>query len=232
MAQIICENLTLGYEGEIVAKDLTFSVEAGTYLCIIGENGTGKSTLMKTILGLKSPLKGRVIFGDGLRGRDIGYLSQQTEVQRDFPASVEEIVLSGCQGRMGLRPFYNDGEKALAEGNMRRLGILELKNRCYRDLSGGQQQRVLLARALTAARRALFLDEPASGLDPEVTEDMYRIIREINKDGVTIVMITHDLSEAVPAATHILRLGRRNFWGTQKEYRATAPKYRKSEGRE
>ena len=218
MPQIVCENLCLGYEGETIVKDLNFSVEAGMYLCIVGENGAGKSTLMKAILGLRPPLSGRVMFGDGLEKREIGYLSQQTDVQKDFPASVREIVLSGFQGRMGFRPFYKREEKERAAQNMERMGIAGLSDRCYRDLSGGQQQRVLLARALCATEKLLLLDEPVSGLDPVVTADMYRIIGELHRSGVTIVMITHDVAEALPCATHILHLGRRVFFGTRDEY--------------
>lgn len=219
MAQIICHRLTLGYGRETVVSNLDFSVSAGEYLCIVGENGAGKSTLMKTILGLSSPLSGHVEFSDGLQRREIGYLSQQTVVQRGFPASVREIVLSGCQGRMGLRPFYTRAEKALAEENMERLGIISLAKRCYRDLSGGQQQRVLLARALGATRKLLLLDEPIAGLDPQTAADMYRILAELHQTGVTILMITHDVLAALPYATHILHLGNDVFWGTQDEYR-------------
>ena len=219
MAQIICHRLTLGYGRETVVSNLDFSVSAGEYLCIVGENGAGKSTLMKTILGLSSPLSGHVEFSDGLQRREIGYLSQQTVVQRGFPASVREIVLSGCQGRMGLRPFYTRAEKALAEENMERLGITALAKRCYRDLSGGQQQRVLLARALGATRKLLLLDEPIAGLDPQTAADMYRILAELHQTGVTILMITHDVLAALPYATHILHLGSDVFWGTQDEYR-------------
>ena len=218
MPQIVCENLTLGYGGETIVEGLTFSVDAGMYLCVVGENGAGKSTLMKTILGLHTPLSGCVAFGDGLRQREIGYLSQQTDVQRDFPASVREIVLSGCQGRMGLWPFYHREEKELAARNMERMGVADLADRCYRDLSGGQQQRVLLARALCATQKLLRLDEPVSGLDPVVTADMYRVIEELHQSGVTILMITHDVTEALPYATHILHLGRRRFFGTRDEY--------------
>ena len=218
MSQIVCENLSLGYEGEAIVKDLSFSVEAGMYLCIVGENGAGKSTLMKAILGLRPPLSGRVVFGDGLGKREIGYLSQQTDVQKDFPASVREIVLSGFQGRMGFRPFYRREEKTRVSHNMERMGVADLADRCYRDLSGGQQQRVLLARALCATEKLLLLDEPVAGLDPVVTADMYRIIDELHRSGVTIVMITHDVAEVLPCATHILRLGRRVFFGTRDEY--------------
>ena len=218
MPQIVCENLSLGYEGETIVKDLSFSVEAGMYLCIVGENGAGKSTLMKAILGLRPPISGRVLFGDGLKKREIGYLSQQTDVQKDFPASVREIVLSGFQGQTGLRPFYNRQEKAQAAENMKRMGIENLADTCYRELSGGQQQRVLLARALCATRKILLLDEPVSGLDPKVTAEMYELIRSLNHEGITIIMISHDIASAVRYASHILHIGNEVFFGTVKEY--------------
>ena len=149
MAQLTCSKLALGYEGHVVLKGLDFSVNAGDYLCIVGENGSGKSTLMKTILGLIKPVDGKITWGEGLRENEIGYLPQQTVVQKDFPATVREIVLSGCQGRAGRRPFYSRADKELARENMERMRILPFARRCYRELSGGQQQRVLLARALS-----------------------------------------------------------------------------------
>lgn len=218
--QIICENVALGYENHIVSQNISFSVAQGDYLCIVGENGAGKSTLMKAILGLHLPVSGSLFFGDDLRQNEIGYLPQQTSLQRDFPASVQEVVLSGCLNRCGLRPFYNRAERELARSRMDRLGILPLRSRCYRELSGGQQQRVLLARALCAARRLLLLDEPVSGLDPAATADMYEIIRRLNhEDGITIVMISHDISSAVREADHILHLSSRPlFFGSTEDY--------------
>ena len=218
MALLTCKDLVLGYDGHPVLSGISFEVCAGDYLCIVGENGSGKTTLMKTVLGLQKPLAGQITFGDGLKQNEIGYLPQQTDVQLDFPATVREIVLSGCQGRCGLRPFYNKAEKALALKNMERMDIVPLANRCYRDLSGGQQQRVLLARALCAAERILLLDEPVSGLDPKVTTEMYNLISKLNKDGVTIIMISHDISAAVRYATHILHIGTSVFFGTRDEY--------------
>ena len=186
MAQLVCKNLDLGYENHVVLKDVNFSVNAGDYLCIVGENGSGKSTLMKTVLGLQKPLGGTITFGDGVKNNEIGYLPQQTQAQRDFPATVEEIVLSGCQGRSkGL--FYSREEKQLARQNMDKMRIAAFAKRCYRELSGGQQQRVLLARALCATGKMLLLDEPVSGLDPKVTLEMYRLVYELNKiDGITV----------------------------------------------
>ena len=219
MPQIVCENASLGYDGKPIVTGLNFTVNAGDYLCIVGENGSGKSTLMKTILGLQPPVRGKVLTGDGLRKNEIGYLPQQTPVQRDFPASVREIVLSGCQGRCGGRPFYSKGEKQLAQTAMERMQVAALAKRCYRTLSGGQQQRVLLARALCAAQNMLLLDEPVSGLDPKVTGEMYGLIQRLNReDGVTILMISHDITATLTYASHILHLGRRVFFGTKADY--------------
>ena len=219
MAQLTCQNLCVGYDGRPVLQDLSFEFLAGDYLCIVGENGSGKSTLMKTILGLQTPISGRILTGDGLRKNEIGYLPQQTVVQKDFPASVREIVLSGCQGRCGSRPFYNKEEKQLAADAMEKMQIAQLAKRCYRELSGGQQQRVLLARALCATRKMLLLDEPVSGLDPKVTAEMYALIEKLNReDGITVIMISHDIAAAVKYASHILHIGDAVFFGTKTEY--------------
>ena len=177
MALLTCQDLCLGYDGREILHNLNFEIHTGDYLCIVGENGSGKSTLMKTVLGLQQPMSGKVLTGDGLAQNEIGYLPQQTIVQKDFPATVWEIVLSGCQGRCGLRPFYTKEEKQLAEDNIEKMGITHLTKRCYRELSGGQQQRVLLARALCATKKMLLFDEPVSGLDPKVTAEMYALIR-------------------------------------------------------
>lgn len=218
--QITCENLKLGYGAGVLVEGLSFTVEKGDYLCIVGENGAGKSTLLRTLLGLQKPLAGKIIFGGGLQQNEIGYLPQQTFVQRDFPASVWEVVLSGCQGRCGLRPFYNREEKQIAKNAMEQLEIIPLARTCYRDLSGGQQQRVLLARALCASDKMLVLDEPVSGLDPKMVETMYRLVERINREmGITVIMISHDILEAIPYATHILHMGREYFFGTVEAYR-------------
>ena len=219
MALLTCENVALGYDGHAVLSDIGFQVNAGDYLCIVGENGSGKSTLMKTILGLQKPIGGRIVFGEGLRQTEIGYLPQQTALQKDFPATVREIVLSGCQARIGKRPFYRREEKLLARQNMERMNLADLSGRCYRELSGGQQQRVLLARALCATRRMLVLDEPVAGLDPKVTAEMYALIRKLNReDGITVMMISHDLAAALQEATHILHVGHDFFFGTKEAY--------------
>ena len=218
MALLKAENLTLGYDNQAIISDLNFEINAGDYLCIVGENGSGKSTLMKTLLHLQNAYEGNIIFGDGLTKKEIGYLPQQTQVQRDFPASVWEIVLSGCQSRSGLRPFYSREEKKLAMESIERMGIGHLKGRCYRELSGGQQQRVLLARALCATRKLILLDEPVAGLDPIVTAEMYSVIKELNDEGITIIMISHDISAALKYATHILHIGEKVFFGTKSSY--------------
>ncbi|SDB15352.1 zinc transport system ATP-binding protein [Pseudobutyrivibrio sp. YE44] len=203
MSLINITNLKVGYEGQPVLSDINLKIEAGDYLCIVGENGSGKSTLMKTILGLQAPISGKIEFSDGLAQTEIGYLPQQSDVQRDFPASVFEIVLSGCQSRLGRRFFYTKEHKAIAEENIKKLGIAKLKKRCYRELSGGQQQRVLLARALCATKRILLLDEPVAGLDPQVTEEMYELIKQLNDEGLTIIMISHDIANVQTYATKV-----------------------------
>ncbi|MBR1810212.1 MAG: ABC transporter ATP-binding protein [Clostridia bacterium] len=219
--QLTAENLAIGYDARVIIKDLNFTVSAGDYLCIVEENGAGKSTLIKTLLGLLPPIGGSVVYGDGLKKNEIGYLPQQTEVQKDFPASVREIVLSGCQGHKGLNPFYSKADKQTAAQNMEKMGISTLARRCYRELSGGQQQRVLLARALCATQKVLLLDEPTAGLDPKVTAEMYGLIETLNRtDGITVIMISHDIQAAVRYATHILHIGNQVFFGTKNDYLA------------
>ena len=223
MALIACQDAAFSYEGHTVVGGLNFAVENGMYLCIVGENGSGKSTLMKGLLRLKQPDAGTVSLGDGLNAAEIGYLPQQTVVQKDFPASVYEVVLSGRQSRQGMRPFYSKADKAEANGHIQRLGLENLERRCYRALSGGQQQRVLLARALCATEKMLLLDEPVAGLDPIVTQELYELINNINRAlGITVVMVSHDIASAVKYASHILHLkNRQMFFGQTKEYMET-----------
>lgn len=223
MAQLLCKDLVIGYENKPVAEQINFEVNRGDYLCIVGENGSGKSTLMKTLLHLKKPLDGTLEFGDGLKQNRIGYLPQQTIVQRDFPASVREIVLSGCLNRGSFKPFYTPADKKLARKTMERMGITHLAKRCYRELSGGQQQRVLLARALCATGDILLLDEPVAGLDPKVTKEMYDLIESLNKeDGITIIMVSHDVSAAIRYSSHILHVSKVPlFFGTTADYLET-----------
>ena len=232
MIQMNCQGLTLGYDSVLV-RDLNFTIHAGDYLYILGENGTGKSTLMRTILGLLPPLEGSVVLGGGVLPAEIGYLPQQTQAQRDCPATVWEVALSGCQGRCGLRPFYTRAEKDLARQSLRRMDMERLSGRCYRELSGGQQQRVLLARALCAAQKMLLLDEPVSGLDPSASRELYQVISQLNKhDGVTILMISHDVQAALCHASHILCLGEQVFFGPRDAFVRSAPgqRYLKQRG--
>lgn len=216
-----CENLTLGYGGNAVAEHLTFRVERGDYLCVIGENGSGKSTLIKTLLGLNKPLAGRIEAHEEFAPGRIGYMPQQTRLQRDFPASVREVVLSGRLG--GKRGFgiYSRTDYDAARNSLQRLGIADLENRALRELSGGQQQRVLLARALCAAKDVLLADEPCAGLDAQSTAGLYALIDELNrKDGMTVIMVTHDLEAAETYANKILHLGKNRFFCTREQYLA------------
>ena len=216
---IDCHDVALGYEGKALSRHLTFQVRGGDYLCVVGENGSGKSTLLKVLLGLLKPMEGRITVDKSLKAGAIGYLPQQTRAQRDFPATVYEVVLSGFLSARRGRFFYTAAEKSKALMNMGKLGVLELKDRCYRELSGGQQQRVLLARALCATQKMLLLDEPVSGLDPKVTAEMYTLIEKLNReDGITVIMISHDVAAAVRYASHILHIGDTVFFGTRADY--------------
>ena len=218
-----CRDAALGYEGKPVWEHLNFQVHSGDYVCIVGENGSGKSTLVKSLLGLLKPLSGEIVRSPALRGGAIGYLPQQTKAQKDFPATVTEVVRSGFLSSRGMRFFYTPQEKSTALMHMGKLGILELKDRCYRELSGGQQQRVLLARALCAAGELLVLDEPVTGLDPAAAQDLYRTLDYLNKkEGIAIIMVTHDLHSALPYATAILHAGHGSwFYGDTASYLAS-----------
>jgi zinc transport system ATP-binding protein len=219
-ALIACQNAAFGYEGYAVISALNFTVKAGDYLCIVGKNGSGKSTLVKGLLRLLDPLRGAVTFDSGFTRDSVGYLPQQIAAQRDFPAGAFEIVLSGAAGGMGLRPFYSAKEKRRSREIMDRLGIGDLKERCFRELSGGQQRRVLIGRALCASRGALMLDEPAAGLDPLAAAELYALLQKINREmGVVIIMVSHDIDAAERHATKILHLQNRQcFFGTYLEY--------------
>ncbi len=217
---IKCEHMDLGYDNQDAVVDVNMEVDPGDYLCIVGENGSGKSTLMKGLLGLLKPTAGTLTVAEELKRTGIGYLPQQTAAQKDFPATVYEVVLSGCLSRRGWRPFYSASEKKTAADNMEKLGITPLKRHCYRELSGGQQQRVLIARALCATRELLILDEPITGLDPAAIQDFYAMIRRLNReDGVAILMVSHDLRNAVEEANKILHLQKRVlFYGPAHTY--------------
>ena len=223
MAQIICKDLSLGYDGVAVCEGLNFSIEKGDYLCIVGENGSGKTTLMKALLSLKAPLSGKIEFGDGVSGRDVGYLPQQSELRKDFPASVREVVTSGCTSRLGKRFFMGKAERLEAEQNMKMMRVYDLADKSYSTLSGGQMQRVLLARALCAANKILVLDEPVSGLDPAAAADMYSTIHHLNKHtGITIIMVTHDIENALRDATAVLKIGKTpTYYSSAEEYRGS-----------
>lgn len=217
---LACRDVSLGYEGQPLIEHLDLSVRTGDYLCVVGENGSGKSTLMKCLLGLLSPLAGEIVRAPELRRGAIGYLPQQTRAQKDFPATVYEVVLSGFLNAQGLRFFYTPAQKSAALMNMGKLGILELRDKCYRQLSGGQQQRVLLARALCAAGRLLILDEPGTGLDPAAAQDLYKTLSYLNeKEDMAVVMVTHDLRSALKGARTVLHIGHSTwFYGTAEEY--------------
>ncbi|MBR2927771.1 MAG: metal ABC transporter ATP-binding protein [Oscillospiraceae bacterium] len=220
---LACRDLTLGYEQQALVEHLTLDIASGDYLCVMGENGSGKSTFLKSILGLLKPIRGEIIRSDALRLSGIGYLPQQTQSQKDFPATVKEIVLSGFLSARGFRFTYSAAELSAAMMHMGKLGILELQGRCYRELSGGQQQRVLLARALCAASKLLVLDEPVTGLDPAAAQDLYKTLRYLNeKEGIAVLMVTHDLNNALAEAKHVLHIGRtRWFYGTTEEFLAS-----------
>ncbi|MDR2768885.1 MAG: ATP-binding cassette domain-containing protein [Treponema sp.] len=229
MNLLTCENLSLGYDGTVVLQGLSFSVETGERLCVVGENGSGKSTLLRGLLGLMPPLGGVLRKSPGFRARETGYLPQESAVQKDFPAAVFEVVLSGRQNRRGLRPFYTKKDKAAASEALGMLDVADLGKSCFRELSGGQRRRVLLARALCAAEKFLLLDEPAAGLDPIVQGDLYRLLDSINREkGITVIMVSHDIEGAVKFAEtrtgRILHLaGRQLFFGSAGEYRESDP---------
>ena len=221
MELIRFEKVALGYEGQTVVRNLNFEVNKGDYLCILGQNGSGKSTVMKAILGLISPLEGRIFRAKELKN-SIGYLPQQQLNQVDFPASVREVVLSGCLGRKKAFCFFTGKDKALAEEKMRKMEVWDLADRCYRELSGGQKQRVLLARSMCAAKEMMLLDEPVTGLDPTVTEEFYETVKQLHREGLTIVMISHDPEKALLSATHVLHLGHSMlYFGKTDEYDRT-----------
>jgi len=216
------KNISKSFGGVKALRNISAEFHEGEIHAILGENGAGKSTLMRTLLGLQRPLGGKISFGDGVKPGEIGYLPQQTAIQRDFPATVREVAQSGCQARLGRCAFYSRADKAMAAANLARMGMDGLGGRCYRELSGGQQQRVLLARALCAAEKLLLLDEPVSGLDPRATAEMYGLVEQLNREGMTVVMISHDIAAAVRYASHMLHIGDRIFFGTVGDYRKSA----------
>lgn len=217
---ISCKSVSASYDGMNVLNNLSFSVCEGDYLCIVGENGSGKSTLIKCLLGIKNVDSGEIIMGDGLKQTDIGYLPQQTVLQKGFPATVSEVVMSGCLNSRGYYPFFTSKEKKRAFESMEKLGISDLKSRSYRELSGGQQQRVLLARALCSAKKLILLDEPVTALDPAASAEFYSVISEINrKYNIAVIMVSHDIQNSVGNALHILHLSKNKyFFGETSDY--------------
>lgn len=215
MSLIELRNLTLGYDNHIVLKDINMNIDEGDFICIVGPNGSGKSTLVKGILGLIRPISGKVIY-NGLKQNFIGYMPQETLVDKNFPASVFEIVLSGTLNNIN---FYTKREKDIALSNMKLLDIEKLKNKNFCDLSGGERQKVLLARSLCATSKLLILDEPSNNLDSKSKKDLYNAIKELNKNSITIIMITHDLDHDNLIGNKILSLREDEiFFGTTKEF--------------
>jgi zinc transport system ATP-binding protein len=224
---ITVANAAFSYNGTTVVADINFTLNSGGYLCVIGENGSGKSTLVKGLLGLKAPDAGQIVFANNLTRRQIGYLPQQNAISRDFPASVEEVVLSGRLGQGNVRLLTTKTDKRLAHAALEQLGVADLRRAVYGELSGGQQQRVLLARALSTASdtlKALILDEPMNGLDPTIKAELYSLIDELNRtSGVAIIMVTHDLQSALAHASHILLLERKQlFFGSAHDFEHTS----------
>ena len=218
MSLVTIKNASMGYEGKTVLSELNLEINEKDYICIVGENGSGKTTLMKCLLGLLQLQSGEINYNDGLKQSEIGYLPQKNVFQKDFPASVNEVVLSGCLNKKNTF-FYTKEQKEYAYSNMKLTGVYELRKKCFRELSGGQQQRVLLARALCATQKMLILDEPVTGLDPRATADMYSLIKDLNKKGITIIMVSHDVTASINNASKILHLSRDNyFYGTAHQY--------------
>ena len=202
---IKCHQLTLGYGSKNIVNSFDYEINAGDYLCSIGRNGCGKTTFLRGLAGVLRPKAGKIELRDNLQRKQIGYLPQITVTQKDFPASVEEIVLSAFQGKSLLLPFYGRALRERANECLALTRTENLRKACFRELSGGQKQRVLLARALCAAERMLLLDEPVTGLDPESSQNMYNIIKELHEQKkMTIVMVTHDVEASTKYATRIL----------------------------
>lgn len=201
---ITCKKLNIGYGEKVICKDINLSIDEGQFVCIVGENGSGKSTLLKTLLGINKPVSGKVVFDNSFNRNQVGYLPQQSDAQRDFPATVREVVLSGFLNRMGVRPFYNKREKDKAIKIMEELKVDDIINKSFKELSGGQQQKVLLARALCATDNLIFLDEPTNALDVKSRRKFYSLVSELNKSGMTVVMVSHNLDETIKYATSII----------------------------
>lgn len=219
MALLTCEHIKIKYENRDVISDVSFQIDAGDYLCIVGDNGAGKTTLLKALLGIKNIQEGTISFDPSLEKNEIGYVSQQNDINKDFPASVYEVVMSGCLNKHGFSPFYREGEKKRAQEILARLGLSDIKFQSFQQLSGGQQKRVLLARALLSSSKLLFLDEPVAALDPIATNDFYEVLSRLHSEGMTIIMISHDIHSSIHHASHILHLSNSSyFFGTTNDY--------------
>ncbi len=223
MNLIELKKLNIGYGHKVVCKDINFTIEQGQYICVVGENGSGKSTLLKTILGLNREVSGKIIFADDVTSKGIGYLPQQNEIQRDFPATVREIIMSGFIGKMGFRPFYNKPEKEKCSVICKNLDISDLIDKSFKELSGGQQQRVLLARALCATDNILVMDEPVNAMDNKTVKKFYQLIKKLNtENGLTIIMVSHNLESVISSATHVIYLkDKMEFAGTKEDFMAS-----------
>ena len=213
MSLIKCNNIEFKYDGKEILKNISFEVNKGDYLCIIGENGSGKSTLLNILTGILKPNNGTVTLSNNLSKKEIGYLPQKSEIYENFPASVYEVVISGCVNKLSIIPFYRRKEKQIANYNMNLLEISNIKNKCFHELSGGQKQRVLLTRTLCSTRDVILLDEPVSGLDPIITESFYNVVNHLNSEhGTTVVMVSHDIQNCLKYASHILYIGKDLFY--------------------
>ena len=204
MAMITLNNLTLKYDGNVVLQNVNFSVNEGDFICVVGENGTGKSTLIKSLVGLKSIDSGEVIY-ENINRSDISYIAQQNNIKRNFPATVLEVVMQGLEGRKNLTPFYKKEEKALALNALKKLGIETVANKLINELSGGQQRRVLLARALISPKKLLIMDEPVASLDTAAAKEIYTITKNLcENEKMAAIVVLHDLGNAIKYATKIL----------------------------
>lgn len=197
-------------------KQINFNVKKGKFTCIFGENGSGKSTLIKCVLGLYKDYTGTIT-----KECKIGYLPQKSEIQAQFPATVEEVVLSGTIANNIKNIFYKKEDKENANEIMKKLGIYDIKKKNFADLSGGQQQRVLIARSLCMAKDLIVLDEPTNGLDPSIANQIYTLLDNLkNTEELTILMVSHDVERALKYADNVIELkdGKVIFDGTVQEY--------------
>lgn len=187
------KNLKVSYNSHTAIENVSFKINQGEYIALVGENGSGKSTLIKAIMGLKKEDEGEVKFDLDLS--EVSYLAQTDLKGIDFPATSKEIIMTGCQKR-GKLPFYTKQDKENFKQVVQELKIEDLINKRIGDLSGGQKQRVLLARSLIRNPKMIILDEPQTGLDVNITKELYKILEKLNKEkNVTIMMATHDLDE-------------------------------------